>query len=767
MFYSHPKKDIEHHLLNVKNIAQAHLHKYAMRNYPLEYLISNITELHDLGKYTDFFQEFITGKDRTNKPEKNHSRLGAYVALNKIYDTLDIDEEKKKFLASMSMLLILWHHQNLQNPLHSEIYKGISETAREIFEIQKENLSLKNEVPYLKENLKYLFIPDKKKFGRYWHNFRKQTPQEPEQYFLFNYLFSLLTEADKLDASDTEVYNQKEIDVSVVENFIKTLEKNELSEIRTKARKEVISQIEKINLERERLFTLTAPTGIGKTLTALDFAINLRDKIHKHRGYIPQIIYALPFINIIEQNLGVYKDVLGDKAKILAHYQLVDVFSQNEDIENEASISTYDKLKMQLDTWQSDIVITTFVQFFKTLITGKNKLLKKFNHYAGSIIILDEIQTMPLDILPLIGIMLFYLSQYLDTYIIVMTATQPGLFNLAEKLYQPENKISVRELLPENRKYFGFFKRTRIYPLINSIIKTSDEFAEIFSQYWDKDKSALIVCNTVNRSLEVYNSLKERYSDIPIYYLSTNILPVERKKRVNEIKKRLDNNEKLILVSTQVVEAGVDLDFDMAFRDIGPIDAIVQIAGRVNRGAKKQEYAPLYVINFENDAERIYGKVTVSQAYKTLSKYEFIDETMYKSLVEDYFNILADKTSFEDYTELFDHIKRLNYNEIEKFDVIKGKNVLSIFVEIDDIATEVLEAYRKMQNHELDKNLFEAKYKLDFNQRIISVPVYIETLGDLAKLDDRIKLIPKYLLDTYYDPDIGFKRKLDGQATIL
>src|SRR5699024_10460112 len=258
-----------------------------------------------------------------------------------------------------------------------------------------------------------------------------------------------------------------------------------------------------------------------------------------------------------------------DEIRVLGHYQFADIFGIQKYSDDESN--NYQQRLMTLDTWQGDIVITSFVQFFETIISNRNKLLKKFNHLAGSIIILDEVQTLRLDQMPLIGATLYYLAKFMDARIIMMTATKPKIFRLAEEeiLENEGESVYPKELLTSHEKVFSLFERTAIHPILNSLTNEEEKSVqfveEVFDLRWEIGKSCLIVCNTVNRSIEIYDKIKkyleERGTNTPIFYLSTNTIPADRMDRIKEIKKAIEQKKAPILIATQVVEAGVDLDF--------------------------------------------------------------------------------------------------------------------------------------------------------------------------------------------------------------
>ena len=607
----------------------------------------------------------------------------------------------------------------------------------------------------------------------------------------------MLIEADKLDASDTPTYELKSINPSVVDKRFGSPDSNSIdvdkmtnNELRNYCRSVVIANLDDENILKEYVFTLTAPTGIGKTMTALDFALKLKAKIKAASGTESRIIYALPFINIIEQSLDEYKDTLPKETRVLGHYQYADIFGEENKKPNvDGAEIGYQQKLMALDTWQSDIVITSFVQFFETLVGNRNKLLKKFNHFANSIIILDEVQTLRLDQMPLLGAVLHYLSKYLKARILLMTATRPKIFELAEKEILNGEKVKAKELLTSYEKVFAVFKRTSIQPLLNSLSEEKEnrtlEFINtIFSTKWHSSKSCLIVCNTVNHSIEIYDAissfLEENNLENPIYYLSTNIVPAHRLNKIELIKTDIKNKKAPILIATQVVEAGVDLDFDMGFRDIGPIDSIIQVAGRVNRNNDPNKlFAPLYILDFDSKTTiMVYGRLTYNQTKKSLEKQNYFKETEYLTLVNEYFDGISEKSSFADSRAFFNSMKTLKYDSefpktefpVSAFRIIEQSNrYAAVYIEIDAIAEEARGKYLQKIRGEISKVEFEKEWKLKFQQRIISVPKYLcDDLESINEYEENILLLPKEDISIRYNIQTGYNRKYkDTNSTFI
>tara|TARA_R110002020_G_scaffold230666_2_gene441551 strand:+ start:11142 stop:13568 length:2427 start_codon:yes stop_codon:yes gene_type:complete len=797
-YYSHSKlnengviegsKELHVHVNGVKEKAIFHLAEGLCLGYTdkeLKEILSILVDFHDLGKYTSYFQNYLLKQEPIDFKLKQHARLGGFTA----YNYLEKKDEKKALLA---IYLIFLHHSSLIDIL--QIPSKLDDDLKRIINKQKEDL-LQN-FPIIGKNLGTDKLQDLvyyteetklRKGFRYWGKKHACI----QDYFLINYLFSLLIEGDKLDASDTAPYQLKPIKPSSVDDRFgktdfqqKNLTELDNNELRNFCRAVVISNLEQPNILEHFIFTLTAPTGIGKTMTALDFSIKLKDKIKKNSGVEARIIYALPFINIIEQALSEYDKVLkSQNINILGHYQYADVFGKNDKKENvDGAEQGYDQKLMSLDTWQADVVITSFVQFFETLIGNRNKLLKKFNHFANSIIILDEVQTLRLDQMPLLGAALFFLSKYLKSRIILMTATRPKIFELAQEeiLTAEGEQVNPRELLINYEKVFEVFKRTSIHPLLNDLKeekenRTQEFVSSIFADKWNAEKSCLIVCNTVKRSIEVFDTirlyLEENNLENPLYYLSTNIIPAHRLERIKNIKEDTQNHQAPILIATQVVEAGVDLDFDMGFRDIGPIDSIIQVAGRINRNNDVEKiHSPLYIIDFDVKATtRVYGRLTYIQAKKSLEQKTCFFEKEYLELITAYFDGISEKSSFADSRTFFHSMKTLKYDSDEKselpvsaFRIIEESDRYSaVFIDIDENSSEVLEKYLQKIMNEISREEYNKDWKLKFQQHIISVPKYLcEDLETVNEYEENILLVPKNEISFRYSSETGYNRDL-------
>ncbi|MEW5820540.1 MAG: CRISPR-associated helicase Cas3' [Cyanobacteriota bacterium] len=798
--YSHAKKEngqkvgtkkLIDHLNQAKQAALYNLAETYFANYSKEdilKLLEYACDFHDLGKYTDYFQDYLLKEiDTGNK--RFHSQISSIFAFNFLSQNNLLKNDIRNYKSFFTYYLIKNHHSSLTSLKDDLFFKLDSAQFKHYHNIQAENilqkaLLIEKELKISSLKQEYFNLPETT--IKNINNWLSGRDKNIENYFLILYCFSLLIEADKMNASNTNYYDYKRVDSDLVKEHLKS-KQSKTSEInikRTEVREIISAQLDHIDLNQPEIYTITAPTGIGKTLASLEFALKLKDKIENKNI---QIIYCLPFINIIEQTANEFaKAFENEEIKILKHHQFTDIFSKIKENEDSEYKNSLDNALMELECWQADVIITTFVQLLHTIIGNKNRLLKKFNHLAGSIIILDEVQSIDIKYWPLIGASLAYLAKLLGSKIILMTATKPLLIVSAYKTALLEKDfILEKELLPNHKEYFEFFTRTQIVPLIKDESYSIEDFEDLFINKRQPDKSMLIVVNTIKRSLDVYKIVKESniINENDLFYLSTNIIPAKRLIIINKIKRKLNKGEKIVLVSTQCVEAGVDLDFDMGFRDIGPIDSIIQVAGRINRNNHpEKEYSPLYIINFDKDCSLIYGAVINNCAKALLTNKDNIRETQYLDLIGDYFTTLIGKDnepakkSLAESIEIFEAMKKLNFTScndeksVEDFELIKSKkNYVDLFIEIDCKASFLLKLYKENLNEKDYKKKKELylSIKKSFNKFILSVPKdKIYELEDL-KIGNNLYHLPIAKLNSFYDIETGFIRKLKAEDFIF
>jgi len=311
------------------------------------------------------------------------------------------------------------------------------------------------------------------------------------------------------------------------------------------------------------LFRLTVPTGGGKTRSAMGFALR-HALLHGQR----RIIVAIPYISITEQTADVYRSIFEagtTDSVVLEHHSGVTAPDDDEDIGPSAGLWS----RLAAENWDAPIVVTTTVQLFESLYANTPAKVRKLHRLAESVIILDEAQSLPPHLLEAILDGLDQLARHYHTSIVFSTATQPAL-----EAIPAFRELQTREIVPQPERFFAALERVRYEWRLEPPLSWP-ELADLLR----RERQALVIVNTKKDAL----SLLEALSDPQAVHLSTLLCGAHRRRVLAEVHRRLRAGEPCRLVSTQVVEAGVDLDFPVVFRALGPLDSIIQAAGRCNR----------------------------------------------------------------------------------------------------------------------------------------------------------------------------------------
>jgi len=808
---SHPDKLLLNHIENVGNLSKKilesktlNLDKFvdAETLKDISYLIG-IT--HDFGKATKFFQEYIQEDDEKkkwklkNKPETHHAFLSSlftyYIVKEYISKKELVEKDFYKYLPIISFFVVKRHHGNLNKNASDETYYCTIDDGDEEFEIIKKQIAAidfdKLNTIYKKLCFEYEinvddFKDDYKKTVDDINTKQKRLIRRLDDentlfyYFATLLLYSVLLDADKTDAANLKSIDRKDIDKDVVDKYKKnkfgcideTNKKSKINEIRENIYNEVISSVNELNLTNDKILSLNVPTGTGKTLTSLSFALNLRERLRKEKGFCPRIIYSLPFLSIIDQNSDVFNDVLDNPTTdiLLKHHHLSDItYKTNEDeFENVKFERDVGKSLLLIEGWNSEIIVTTFMQFFHSFITNRNRAIRKFHNISNSIVILDEVQAIPHKYWLLLKEAIRFFADYFNTYFVFVTATLPLIFD------KKENEI--KSLIKNNEEYFKIFDRVDLIP--NLILLDIEKFKEELKNdiLQNPDNDFLIVMNTINSSKDIYTFIKNEPNsneNTKIYYLSTNIIPKERLKRIKDIKEK--TKERKIIVSTQLIEAGVDIDVDVVYRDIAPLDSINQVAGRCNRNfGDKKGQVKIFILT-EKDKKYysyIYDSFIIGKTKNVFKKIsamcepKLINEPKFLELNKSYFEEIKEGMSEDDSDKILKSIKKLNFEEISEFKLIKEEPYkVDVFVEADEKAKEVLQKYNDIWNNDKLKG-FEKKneffrIKKDFYDYVISVDN--KKVEDLPWLiENQIKHISNKDLKDWYKPDIGFDPSPDA-----
>ena len=392
--------------------------------------------------------------------------------------------------------------------------------------------------------------------------------------FFTRMVFSALVDADYLD---TEAYYAKVEGNSRprgghppldclsdrLDRYLRNLAAEATASPVNALRAEVLAHVRSQAEKAPGIFTLTVPTGGGKTLTSLAFALD-----HAIRHGHSRIIYVIPYMSIIEQTAAVFREALRDGMDDHADFVLEHHSTFDED--RIGCREAREKLQLAMENWDVPIVVTTAVQFFESLFGNRPSRCRKLHNIANSVVILDEAQTLPLQYLRPCMAALDELARNWRTSVVLCTATQPAL---QKSDHLPDGFVNVRELAPDPTRTYRALKRTRIVHCDNL---GDTELAERLRAA----PRALCIVNTRRHARELYEMLGDVEGT---YHLTTLMCPAHRRERLDEVRDRLRSDGPVRLIATSLVEAGVDLDFPVVWRAVAGLESIIQAAGRCNR----------------------------------------------------------------------------------------------------------------------------------------------------------------------------------------
>ncbi|WP_246727811.1 CRISPR-associated helicase Cas3' [Chelativorans sp. Marseille-P2723] len=523
--------------------------------------------LHDLGKYNPDFQAYIRGA----KLRVDHSTAGAATILQ-------MAEGKDRIVADLLAYVIAGHHAGLPDR-EGEALSTLAERLKG-FDPASLDTTWQSEISADATGL----LPD---FVRVLSD-RNRMPFQLA--FLGRMIFSCLVDADY---KDTEAFYARiedwQVDRSwpelpsilpdLIDRFDRYIAAMPKADTKVnRIRGEILAHVRSRASEAPGLFTLTVPTGGGKTLASLGFALD-HAKSHGHR----RIIYTIPFTAIIDQTATIFRDVLGSEIVLEHHSAIEEQFDPKEAREGK------DKLKLAMEDWAAPVVVTTNVQFFESLFAARASRCRKLHNIANSVIILDEAQTLPR---PLLIPAVWALRELAENYgctIVLCTATQPALdarrFTLGHPLGLP---LEGRELAPEPEVLAKVLARVHLH-------HAGDMDDEALIAALAQERQGLVIVNSRGHALALYRAAKEAGLE-GLVHLTTRQYAAHRREILNSVRQRLENDLPCVLIATSLVEAGVDLDFPRVWRAEAGLDQIMQAAGRCNREGRRDRETSIVTI---------------------------------------------------------------------------------------------------------------------------------------------------------------------------
>jgi CRISPR-associated endonuclease/helicase Cas3 len=772
--YSHPDYPLQQHINGVRSLSSLFLNE---KKLPLteqkwfQTLNEYIALFHDIGKAHRYFQDYIRQFEAPQKL-RSHALLSAFLLTQFIAQGEEIEPIWRWF----AFLIVKRHHGNLDDWL--EEFKQFSDEMEQQLLKQIEAIDFEqlnqvyqpliptlSEKPFTKSQFQQ-WIHDMFTQGRKIRRSIMQWNDRNESlapYVQLLFMFSLLLDADKSEAGimqkETWSFSDRlHLPTQMIQVYKEKQQwgSNSMNELREQAFREVVNH--EIDLSNH-FYSLQLPTGMGKTLASFQFALNLRKEIEKKKGVCSRIIYSLPFLSIIDQTSVVLTNVFRanglsvDHRLFLAHHHLAEM-SYSVEREEEQNNVEYDVAKLLIEGWNSEIVLTTFVQLFHTIFSNQNKALRKFHRLANSIIIIDEIQAIPHRYWLVVKEMFEVLAKELNCYFLFSSATTPAIFD--------QNKV-IQLVNPND--YFQALSRVELFPHVeeNLTIKSFVDRLEL-----DTEKSYLFIVNTIDCAKMLYEQLTEVVNKEEMTFLSTHIPPKERLRRIDEIKKGTYR----LVVSTQLVEAGVDIDFDVVYRDLAPLDSVHQAAGRCNRHGQRR--GEVHVISLTDGKRRyasyIYDLVRIDLTQSMLKNYEIVEEKEFFHLIEQYFQHLTSKMSNRESKQLLNGIKTLYFDgeatservPVSQFRLIEsGEAKFDVFIELNEEAAELFRCFEDIIRikNPLERQKAFASIKASFYQYIISIPRKVDHKPPIVH---GIGYVNIDSLSDFYDETLGYKTKSQG-----
>lgn len=451
--------------------------------------------------------------------------------------------------------------------------------------------------------------------------------------FLARLILSAIIEADRSDTSqfmngysEKTVKNISEIWINCIKNVEQKLSTMPLDKPINKTRAQISALCAEAGNLESGIYRLNLPTGAGKTLTSLRYALHHALAHNKKR-----IIFTMPLLSIIEQNAGIIHDYIGNEELILEHHSNIVETDENDEL---------DKRELLVESWDVPIIITTMVQMLNTLFAGKTANIRRMQALCNSIIVIDEVQTVPDKMLSLFNLALNFLAKICNATIILCSATQPCF----EKTMYPLDK-SVKDLITLTKEQETVFKRVR---LEYKGKMDCEELADFAAGILEENNSLLLVCNTKNEAAVMFNLLCSKIKDVKAFHISAGMCTAHRKETIKEMQEALENKQqKVLCVSTQVIEAGVDVSFARVIRLLAGMDNIVQATGRENRNREFDGLAPGYIVRLKGEVLKGLSEIEAAKnaAANLLVKYKnspkiYDNDLMSEKAINEYYECL-------------------------------------------------------------------------------------------------------------------------------
>ena len=557
-----------------------------------DYLAENIGYLqgllHDMGKLTQRFDDYINNRINIQRGEIDHSFAGA-----KYLCELMSDDKNHYHTAHIIARTIASHHglndwvdENGKDRLLERISKN--ESYDEIIHNLGE-IADKNEIYSLLDKSAVEYKALRKQI-------RDISSNSTEMAFYLGLLErlmqSVLIDADRTDTAEFMLCKSQSLNIdtkvlwnsmrdNINEMLVRFAEKTDVISV---YRRSISDRCADFAHHKAGVCRLIVPTGGGKTLSSLRYAVEYCKEFGLQR-----IVYTAPFMSILEQNSDIIRSIAGEDNFTEHHSNVL------AEIETQEKLAEYE---LRTERWDSPVIATTMVQFLNSLFLGKMSAVRRMHRLCKSVIIIDEVQSVPLKCVNMFNLAMNFLSKICGSVIVLCSATQPSGSETQYKLQVDENY----SMTGDYRKDFAVFHRADIISAVTPYGFSFDEAVMFCHEKFSESGNLLVVLNTKSSARELYSGLKkECLNKAEVLYLSTDLCPMHRRERIARIKELLNENKPIICVTTQLIEAGVDISFRCVVRSLAGLDNAAQAAGRCNRNGEAGKVCPVYLIKLKEE----------------------------------------------------------------------------------------------------------------------------------------------------------------------
>ncbi|GHV28155.1 CRISPR-associated helicase/endonuclease Cas3 [Synergistales bacterium] len=697
---------LEAHLNAVSRIARA-----AAEEFGAGELARAAGLLHDIGKATTVFQARLRGKaDRAD-----HKTEGGRQAI----------ERYGKAWGKLLAYIICGHHGGLPDDISIDGKDGLQEM------LKRTSDALLSDVPELPAKVTPLKMTTS----------QTETHQAFYVTMLIRMVFSALVDADYLDteafmdeqsAAQRQPFPELSIYRELFTPKLRELQNYPQDNPVNIARRSVLNACLGAAEHERGFFKLTVPTGGGKTLSSLAFALK-----HTEKHDMKRIIYAIPFTSITEQNANVFRKIFGDELVLEHHSNVGD------------NTAEHYRHRLASENWDAPLIVTTNVQLFESLFAAKPSKARKIHNLANSVIILDEAQTLPDSLLlPTIAALKSLVADFGAT-VVFCTATQPSI--------EPKwlDNMQVREITADTNTLFSALSRVQI---TNLGAISDDALAERLRTH----TQTLCVVNTRGHARKLFELLG---NDSSAYHLSAAMCPQHRSSVLAEIKARLQMGRRCVVVSTQLIEAGVDIDFPCVYRAAAGIDSIAQAAGRCNREGKLK-LGEVLVFTPESGLPKGWFQRMASLGEEVMKLYP---NPLLPEAVEKFFDLRYGLDSELDAKQILRKIVdgtqsfSFPFREIESdYKLIENKTI-GIIISYDEKCRAIL--------REAEASRFPMKYLRKLQRYSVSIYNYefkaLQDRGCVLEIASGMYVLNEANMADFYDEKIGLISNADFSELII